>query len=228
MAKWSTTHNRVLAALAGAVLGLVGGGDARATGAEPHYLTEAQQMAALPARAILEASLVADIDGDGHPDTAILGGTPEQRRLVVWFGKQDGHESPVSAPLGAPNSNTGASLGTDQGELVVLDATGDDAETKTIYRFRRTPGVAGMRLASIESERYRGGEAIRLAWNLITGAHEFARGKLVDSADGEESVPRYGTPRRSRRESPPLDMAGTPLPDALIDAEPRAPEAGRD
>jgi len=43
---------------------------------------------------------------------------------VVWFGRRDGHESPVWAPLGAPNSNTGASLDTDKGELVVLDATG--------------------------------------------------------------------------------------------------------
>ena len=225
MAKWSTTHNRVLAALAGAVLGLLVGGDARA---EPQSLTEAQQMAALPAKAILEVSLVADIDGDGHPDTAILGGTPAQRRLVVWFGKQDGHESPVSAPLGAPNSNTGASLDTDKGELVVLDATGNEVETKTIYRFRREPGVAGMRLSSIESERYRGREAIRLAWNLVTGAHEFARGELVDAADGEESVPRYGAPRRSRRESQPVDMASTPLPDALIDAELRLSAVDRD
>ncbi len=224
MAKWSTTHNRVLAALAGAVLGLLVGGDARA---EPQSLTESQQLAALPAKAILEVSLVADIDGDGHPDTATLGGTPAQRRLVVWFGTQDGHESPVSAPLGAPNSNTGASLDTDKGELVVLDATGDDVETKTIYRFRREAGVVGMRLASIETERYRGRTAIRLAWNLITGAHEFARGELVGSADGEESIPRYGTPRRSRRESPPVDMASTPLPDALIDAELRAPAADR-
>ena len=225
MAKWSTTHNRVLAALAGAVLGLLVGGDARA---EPQSLTEAQQMAALPAKAILEVSLVADIDGDGHPDTAILGGTPAQRRLVVWFGKQDGHESPVSAPLGAPNSNTGASLDTDKGELVVLDATGNEVETKTIYRFRCEPGVADMRLASIETERYSGREAVRLAWNLLSGAHEFARGELVESADGDESVPRYGTPHRSRRESPPVDMASTPLPDALIDAELRAPAPSRD
>ena len=228
MAKWSTRHNRGLAALAGALLGLVVDGDVLAAGSGPAQPSEAQLMAALPAEAILEVSLVADIDGDGHPDTAILGGTPAQRRLVVWFGKQEGHEAPVSAPLGAPNSNTGASLDTDKGELVVLDATGDDAETKTIYRFRRERGVAGMRLASIESERYRGGEAIRLAWNLLTGAHEFARGELVDSADGEERVPRYGTPRRSRRESPPVDMASTPLPDALVDAELRAPAAGRD
>ena len=228
MAKWSTTHNRVLAALAGAVLGLLVGGDARASGADPDALTEARQLAALPANGILEVSLAADIDGDGHADAAILGGTPAQRRLVVWFGTPDGHEAPVSAPLGAPNSNTGASLDTDKGELVVLDATGDDAETKTIYRFRREPGIAGMRLASIETERYSGREAVRLAWNLLSGAHEFARGELVESADGDESVPRYVNPRRSRRESPPVDMASTPLPDALIDAELRAPAASRD
>jgi hypothetical protein len=227
MAKWSTTHNRVLAALAGAVLGLLVGGDARGAGADPHNLTEAQKMAALPAKGILEVSLGADIDGDGHGDTAILGGTPEQRRLVVWFGTRDGHESPVSAPLGAPNSNTGASLDTDKGELVVLDATGDDAETRTIYRFRREPGVAGMRLVSTEAERYSGRAALRLAWNLLTGTHEFARGELVDSADGEESIPRYGAPRRSLRESPPVDMADTPLPDALIDAELDAPATQR-
>ena len=226
MAKWSTRRRSGIA-VAWLAIGLAAGG-APALETDPPYLTEAQQLAALPDKAILEVSLVADIDGDGHADTAILGGTAAQRRLVVWFGTQGGHEAPVSAPLGAPNSNTGASLDMDKGELVVLDATGDDVETRTIYRFRREPGVAGMRLVSIESERYRGREAVRLAWNLRTGAHEFARGELVDSADGEEGVPRYGTPRRGQRESLPVAMASTPLPDALIDAELRASVAGRD
>lgn len=226
MAKWSTRRSSGCAA-AWLAIGLAAAA-AHAVETDPPYLTEAQQMATLPPSAILEVSLVADIDADGHADTAILGGTPEQRRLVVWFGRDGGHESPVAAALGAPNSNTGASLDTDRGELVVLDATGGDVETRTIYRFRRDQVVAGMRLISIETERYRGRDAIRMAWNLLSGAHEFVRGELLDSADGEERIPRYTTPHRSQRESPPVAMASTPLPDVLLDAELRAAAVGRD
>ena len=39
-------------------------------------------MATLPPSAILEVSLVADIDADGHADTAILGGTPSENAVA--------------------------------------------------------------------------------------------------------------------------------------------------
>lgn len=221
MAKWSTRRNRVrmLAALLGAMLGVVAAGDARA-GA---WIDDAQVMAALPANAILEVRLDADIDGDGLSDVAALGGTGDERRVVVWFGAATGYLPPLSAPLGAPNSNTGAALDHDKGDLLVYDATGSDAETKTIYRFRREPGASAAWLVSLEIERYHGQHATRLAWNLLTGAHEFARGNLVESTDGEEAMPRYPDPRRTQRASPPVAMAQAPLPDALIEAEARKP-----
>ena len=231
MARWNTTHNRVLAALAGAVLGLLVGGDAQAGGSEPPYLSDEQVLAALPAGSSISVRYDADLDGDGLADLAVVGGTEQDRRLVVWLGRPGGHEAPLFATLGVPGLLQQANLDKEDGTLLVMDATGEEegAETRTIYRYRRVPGAASLMLASLETERYHGKDAVRVAWNLQTGAHEFARGTLLPSVDdAEELRPRYPAPGRSRRPSPPLDIAQTPLPDALIDAELHAPAAKPD
>jgi hypothetical protein len=230
MAKWSTTHNRILAALTGATLGLLAAGDAVSAGAGaaesgPAYLDEAQVLRALPTGSSIDVRFDADLDGDGLMDLAVVGGTGQDRKLVVWLGIADGHQAPLFATLAIPGLLQQSNLDKDDGTLLVMDATGDEdaAQTRTIYRYRRMPGAASLQLVSLEAERYQGKNAVRLAWNLQTGAHEFARGSLVPSVeDAEVLVPHYPAPRRSQRDTKPLDIAQTPLPDALIDAELRA------
>lgn len=231
MAKWNTTTSSVMARLAAIVLGLLAAGGAQGGASDPPYLSDEQVLAVLPAGSGISVRYDADLDGDGLADLAVVGGTEQDRRLVVWLGIPGGHAAPLFATLGVPGLLQQANLDKHDGTLLVMDATGDEdaAQTRTIYRYRRAPGTASLQLASLETERYRGKEAVRLAWNLQTGAHEFARGTLVPSVDDAgESRPQYPAARRSQRQSPPQDIAQTPLPDVLIDAELRAAAAPRE
>lgn len=195
---------------------------AGASAGEVPYLDEAAVMALLPAGAILDTRLDADINGDGFPDTAVMGGGERERRLVVVLAMRGGHAPPQSARLPAP-ATSGADISVDAGMLVVLDASGDDIETRTAYRYRFEPGSRRMRLMSIEAARYSGADqerVLKLDWDLVSGGQRLARGSIdASAADGDQY--RYAAPVHGQHPTEPVYMEDTPDPNTLIDAAQR-------
>ncbi len=197
-------------------------------GAPEFWIPSDQDLLAdLPAGANLEARRNGDINGDGIPDVTFVGGNENERWLVVKMGYKDeldwGFE-PVSVnkgldayPLGAAN------LSIKNNVLVVGDLTGGTTATATTYRYRWDAKLKRMRLIGLDAERYsrtNSHDSYKLSWNLLTGAHETARGILNEHPKGDDDAAyRYSKPDRTVRKSKPLYMEDTPVPDELIDAE---------
>lgn len=230
MAKWITTRSSVLAiAWAMAALPVLAQKRPPAAGEQPEFWLPSDQdlLADLPDGARLETRRNGDINGDGIPDVAFVGGNEDARWLVVKIGYKDDLDwgfEPVSVnkqlepyPLGA------ASLSVKKDVLVVGDLTGGTTATAATFRYRWDAKEKRMRLIGLDAERYSrtfNHDTLKISWNLLTGAHEVVRGILNRDPQGDDDAAyRYTKPDRTVRKSQPVYMEQTPNPDELIDAE---------
>lgn len=230
MAKWTTTRNFLFAAaLATMVSPAVARKQPPGPAETPEFPlpSDRELLPDLPDGAHLETRRDGDINGDGIPDVAFVGGSETERWLVVKIGYKDeldwGFE-PVSVnkqldsyPLGA------ASLSVKKNVLVVEDLTGGTTATNAVYRYRWDPQPKRMRLIGLDAERYsrtNAHDSFKVSWNLLTGAHETVRGILNEHPKGDDDAAYFPQrPVRSVRKSKPVYMEDTPNPDELIDAE---------
>ncbi|RYZ16724.1 MAG: hypothetical protein EOO70_03780 [Myxococcaceae bacterium] len=176
-----------------------------------------------------------DINGDGIPDTAFVGGTEDERRLVVLVGYKDelewGHEVAQAGKL--PTYPLGpAQLSVKKNVLVVEDLTGGTTATNAIYRYRWDARLKRLQLIGLDAERYsrtNTHDAFKISWNLLTGAHDTVRG-ILDKAPkgGDDAAYRYTKPSRTQHKTRPVYIEDTPDADALIDAEVVPPGEDRD
>ncbi|MHB1846609.1 MAG: FG-GAP repeat domain-containing protein [Deltaproteobacteria bacterium] len=103
----------------------------------------------LPKGASPEALAVADLDGDGHPDVALV--TAEQDRIDVLYGDgKGGFSAPVSYPVGGAEylMPRGLAVGDFDGDgrldLATVDGNGQSGSASVLYglgRRRFSPGV---------------------------------------------------------------------------------------
>lgn len=197
---------------------------AAAGGQQPTFALPSDQdlLLDLPAAARLGTRRDGDINGDGTPDVAFVGGNDDARWLVVKIGYRDELESgyePASInkrldphPLGA------ASLSVKKNVLLVEDLTGGTTATSAKYRYRWDPTQKRMRLIGLDATSYsrtNSHDSVETSWNLLTGAHVVVRGIVNEGATGEsERAYVYSKPARSIRKSAPVYMEDTPEADA--------------
>lgn len=230
MAKSSTTRNAIglLAMLGLAIAGPAPAKDPPGTGQPEFWIpSDKDLLVDLPDGAHLETRRNGDINGDGIPDVAFVGGNEDARWLVVKIGYKDeldwGFE-PASInkkldpfPLGA------ASLSVKKDVLVVGDLTGGTTATMATYRYRWDPKLKRMRLIGLDATTYsrtNSHDMVETSWNLLTGAHQVVRG-VVNQAAKRDDDPAYlySKPQRTSRKSVPVYMEDTPNPDGLVAAE---------
>lgn len=236
MAKWNTTRNAICLL----VLGLAMAGPASAKdppkAAQPEFWIPSDHdlLAELPEGARLETRRNGDINGDGIPDVAFVGGNDDARWLVVKIGYKDALDwgfEPASInthldpyPLGA------ASLSVKKDVLLVGDLTGGTTATMATYRYRWDAKVKRMRLIGLDATTYsrtNSHDSIETSWNLLTGAHQVVRGILNSAPKGDDDAAyRYTKPDRTLRKSQSVYMEDTPNPDDLVTSE--AMPAGED
>lgn len=197
-------------------------------GAPEFWIPSDQDLLAdLPAGANLEVRRNGDINGDGIPDVAFVGGNDDERWLVVKIGYKDeldwGFE-PVSVNKQLdPYPLAAAGLSVKKHVLVVDDLVGGTTATMANYRYRWEQKTKRMRLIGLDAMHYsrtNEHDLVKTSWNLLTGAHEVVRGILILDPKGEDDPAyRYTKPDRTVRKSPPVYMEDTPDPDALVEAE---------
>ena len=212
MAKWITTRKAFVAAAISVAL--------QAQAAVPD---DAVLLKDLPAGSSMESRLDADIDGDGIPDIAFVGGIDDTRWLVVKIGRKGGGFESASIDRGLDHPLGPASLSVKKNVLLVDDLTGGTTATATTYRYRWDPATKRMRLIGLDAERYsrtNSHDSLKISWNLLTGAHEMVRGILNENpVSDDDAAYRYTKPERTVRKSNAVYMEDTPNPDDLIDAE---------
>ena len=230
MAKWTTTRNVLAAvALATAMLPALAQKLAPGRTEEPAFPLPPDQdlLADLPDGAHLETRRNGDINGDGIPDVAFVGGNETERWLAVKIGYKDeldwGFE-PVSVNKGLDAYPLGAAgLSVKKNVLIVEDLTGGTTATNAVYRYRWDPQRKRMQLIGLDAERYsrtNAHDSFKISWNLLTGAHETVRGILNQHPKGDDDAAYFPQkPVRSVHETQPVYMEDTPNPDDLIDAE---------
>lgn len=223
MAKWNTTRSgsRLIGALVLAMAGSALAQDDR----QPDFPLpdEAMLLQELPDGATIEVRLDQDIDGDGIPDTAYVGGTEEDRRLVVKIGYKGeldwGHEVAQvgklpSYPLGP------AELSVKKNVLLVRDLVGGTTATNTVYRYRWDTARKRLQLIGLDAENYsrtNSHDSLKLSWNLLTGVQETVRGIVNRDPKGDDDAAyRYTRPVRTQQKPKPVYIEDTPDPDELL------------
>jgi len=228
MAKSNTTRNPFFAiALLLASTIAVAGKPPPASPEQPAFWLPSDKdlLLELPDRARLETRRDGDINGDGIPDVAFVGGNDDARWLVVKIGYKDELEwgfEPASVykrldpyPLGAAN------LSVKNNVLLVEDLVGGTTATSAKYRYRWEPAQKRMRLIGLDATTYsrtNSHDSVETSWNLLTGAHVVVRG-IVNKGAARDSDPAYAysEPERTVRKSSPVYMEDTPDPDGLVD-----------
>lgn len=229
MAKWNTTRNAIgLLVLGLAMAGPASAKDPPKPGQSEFWIPSAHDLLAdLPEGARLETRRNGDINGDGIPDVAFVGGNDDARWLVVKIGYKDeldwGFE-PASVNKGLdPYPLGAASLSMKKNVLLVGDLTGGTTATMATYRYRWDAKVKRMRLIGLDATTYsrtNSHDSIETSWNLLTGAHEVVRGRVnVGAKRNDDPAYLYSKPERTLRKSMPVYMEDTPNPDDLVGAE---------
>ena len=167
--------------------------------------------------------LDADVTGDGVNDAAFVSINEKDfeatvtvlmrlhGKTVTGKGSMSGFQ-PVDSlkldlsPHGPPT------LTVRNGVLIVESIVGGNTvRTATTYRYRFDAEEGRMRLIGIDAERTATTNAIKLSWNLLTGAQLVRRGKRDPAAF------IYGPESKSVQKSDKVYMSATPSPDDLID-----------
>lgn len=229
MAKWNTTRNAIgLLMLGLAMAGPVSAKDPASPGQPEFWIPSDQDLLAdLPEGARLETRRNGDINGDGIPDVAFVGGNDDARWLVVKIGYKDeldwGFE-PASVNKGLdPYPLGAASLSVKKNVLLVGDLTGGTTATMATYRYRWDPNVKRMRLIGLDATTYsrtNNHDSIETSWNLLTGAHKVVRGILNKDPEGDDDAAyRLTKPDNTVRKTAPVYMEDTPDPAGFVEAE---------
>ena len=177
----------------------------------------------VPSGKRVESRLDADITGDGVADAIFvsvnrndfeaavtvlmrLHGKPlEGKGTMQGFQSVDSLQLDLS-PHGPPK------LSVKNGILLVESVIGGNTvQTSTTYRYRFDPEEGRMRLIGLDAERTASTNAIKLSWNVLTGARIVRRGKRDPAAFV------YGPESKSVEKAGKIYMSSTPNPDDLID-----------
>lgn len=175
-----------------------------------------EQRSRLPEGATVEARLVADFNNDGLRDFAVVGGTAEERKLIVFLAfssETDMGYRPVGdmamdlSPLGE------AKLTFKNGVLIVEDLSGGTSSVSSLYRFRYEKPADRMRLIGDDvtyySRTYMHG-SVEVSTNRLTGVRITKRSEVKGKGENASLVP--GKPVQSRVSSKPLYMEDAPDP----------------
>ena len=156
--------------------------------------------------------LDADVTGDGVSDTAFVSVNEKELESAVTVllrlqGKTVTDTLKLDlTPWGPPE------LTVRNGVLIVKSVTGGTSvQTSATYRYRFDGDEGRMRLIGIDAERTAPEAALKLSWNLVTGARLVSRGKRDPAAFS------YGPEAKSVQKSGKVYMSSTPSPDDLID-----------
>ena len=177
----------------------------------------------VPAKQRVASRIDADITGDGVADTIFvtLNEADFEATVTVLMklhgkpltgqGRMEGFQSVDSlkldlTPHGPPT------LAVKNNVLVVESVTGGNTvRTAATYRYRFDADEGRMRLIGIDAERTASTNAIKLSWNLLTGARMVRRGKR------DPAVFIYGPETKSVQKSEKVWMSSGPSADDLID-----------
>lgn len=165
----------------------------------------------------VESVTQGDLNGDGEPDTVLIGRGEETRtakamlrtggRLVtVGTLKLDAY------PLGA------ADVSIAKGVLKITDLVGGTAAVNTVYRYRLAPGPRPrMRLIGLDATLYSrtyAHDGHEISWNLLTGDTVTRDMKL--SKKGGDAAYDPILEKKGKKPSKPLYMEDTPDPNELL------------
>jgi len=165
----------------------------------------------------LVARLDADVTGDGVPDVVLVTSDEGRMEFVVSVLRRRNNDKTADGRGTLPPSLDGVDslqvemtpLGPPtvkgvKGILVVESLTGGaTVRTAATYRYRFDAEEGRMRLLGLDAERKSTTHAIKLSWNLVTGA------QIVRRGDGPEL-------KRTEKSSP-IYMSLTPNPEELLD-----------
>ncbi|WHU03968.1 hypothetical protein [Sphingomonas sp. NIBR02145] len=169
----------------------------------------------------VESRTNGDLNGDGQPDTVLIGRGDDTRTLKVLLlhkGEFDIDLTPVgtlkldSYPLGA------AEVSIAKGVLKITDLTGGTTAVNAVYRYRLIPGPRPrMRLIGIDATLYSrtyAHDGAEISWNLLTGDYINREMKLNKKGGNAAYDPILE--KKSKKPSKVVWMEDTPDPNELL------------
>ncbi|MBB4838803.1 hypothetical protein HNP52_001872 [Sphingomonas kyeonggiensis] len=169
----------------------------------------------------VESRTDGDLNGDGQPDTVLIGRGDDTRTLKVLLlarGEFDIDLTPVgtlkldSYPLGA------AEVSIAKGVLKITDLTGGTTAVNAVYRYRLVPGPKPrMRLIGIDATLYSrtyAHDGAEISWNLLTGDYISREMKLNKKGGNAAYDPILE--KKSKKPSKVVLMEDTPDPNELL------------
>jgi len=169
----------------------------------------------------VESRTEGDLNGDGQPDTVLIGRGDDTRTLKVLLltrGEFDIDLTPIGThkldayPLGA------ATVSIRNGVLKIEDLTGGTTAVNAVYRYRLVPGAKPrMRLIGIDATLYSrtyAHDGAEISWNLLTGDY-LSRTLKLNSKGGNAAYDKIAE-KKAKKPSKPLYMEDTPDPNDLL------------
>ncbi len=169
----------------------------------------------------VESRTNGDLNGDGLPDTVLIGRGADTRTLKVLLlhkGEFDIDLTPVgtlkldSYPLGA------AEVSIAKGVLKVTDLVGGTTAVNSVYRYRLVPGPRPrMRLIGIDATLYSrtyAHDGAEISWNLLTGDY-LTRDMKLNKKGGNAAYDPI-IEKKSKKPSKTVWMEDTPDPNQLL------------
>lgn len=169
----------------------------------------------------LESRTDGDLNGDGEPDTVLVGRSEEKRQAEAFLtvkGNFDVNFDKIgtldldSFPLGP------ADVKIAKGVLTIEDLVGGTTAVQTTYRYRLAPAPSPrMRLIGLDGTLYSrtfAHDGAEFSWNLLTG--DYITRKLHLKGRGENALYDKTAETKVRKPSKPLFMEDTPSSAALL------------
>lgn len=165
----------------------------------------------------VESVTQGDLNGDGEPDTVLIGRGEETRTAKVML-RTGGRLVTAGVlkldayPLGA------ADVSIAKGVLKITDLVGGTTAVNTVYRYRLAPGPRPrMRLIGLDATLYSrtyAHDGREINWNLLTGDTVTRDMKL--SKKGGDAAYDPILEKKGKKPSKPLYMEDTPDPNELL------------
>lgn len=177
----------------------------------------------LPEGATVEARVGDDLTGDGLRDLAVVGGTEEERMLIVFAAfssETDMGYRPIGSmamdisPLGS------ATLSFKKGVLIVEDLTGGTTAVSSRYRFRYDKAADRMRLIGDDVTLYSRTNmhgSTDISTNRLTGVQITKRSEIKGTGENASLVP--GKPVTRKISNKPIYMEDAPDPAVTVGLE---------
>ncbi len=169
----------------------------------------------------VESRTDGDLNGDGQPDTVLIGRGDDARTLKVLLltkGEFDIDLTPVGTLKLDTYSLGAAEVSITKGVLKITDLVGGTTAVNTIYRYRLMPGARPrMRLIGIDATLYSrtyAHDGSELSWNLLTG-DQITRTLKLNTKGGDAAYDKIAE-KKVKKPSKPLFMEDTPDPNELL------------